>query len=389
MELEKYIDKNIDKIVAWRRQLHSFPELAFKEIETSNFVAEKLESFGIKTYRGLGKTGIVGVLKNGTEQNNIGLRADMDALPILEKNNFAHKSKNSGCMHACGHDGHTAMLLGTADFLSKSKAFDGTVYFIFQPAEEGEAGARAMIDDGLFSKFNIDSIFAIHNWPHLKSGIIKTRKGPIMAGFDTFELTVNGSGGHAALPHLSNDTITTSASIILNWQTIVSRNIDPIDSVVLSVTKIIGGNTWAVMPKTVTFSGTVRTFSRNNQQYVKKRMIEVANGIAASNNCTIDLKYEERYPPTVNSKKESEMVIEVATKINGSDIGKEECQPVTGSEDFGFMLKKKKGCYALIGNGDTTGGCMLHSPTYDFNDTIIPQGISYWVNLVQHKLGLR
>ena len=389
MELEKYLEKNIDKIVEWRQQLHSFPELAFKEIETSNFVAKKLKSFGITIYRGLGRTGIVGVLKNGAEQNNIGLRADMDALPILEKNNFAYKSKNSGCMHACGHDGHTAMLLGAAEFLSKSKAFDGTVYFIFQPAEEGEAGARAMIDDGLFTKFNIDSIFAIHNWPHLKSGIIKTRKGPIMAGFDTFELTVNGSGGHAALPHLSSDTITTSASIILNWQTIVSRNIDPIDSVVLSVTKISGGNTWAVMPKTVTFGGTVRTFSRNNQQNLKKRMLEVASAIAASNHCTIDLKYEERYPPTINSKKESEMAIEVAAKINGSGVGKEECKPVTGSEDFGFMLEKKKGCYALLGNGDTTGGCMLHSPTYDFNDTIIPQGISYWVNLVQHKLGLR
>ena len=247
-------------------------ELAFKEIETSNFVAKKLKSFGITIYRGLGRTGIVGVLKNGAEQNNIGLRADMDALPILEKNNFAYKSKNSGCMHACGHDGHTAMLLGAAEFLSKSKAFDGTVYFIFQPAEEGEAGARAMIDDGLFTKFNIDNIFAIHNWPNLKSGIIKTRKGPIMAGFDTFELTVSGSGGHAALPHLSSDTITTSASIILNWQTIVSRNIDPIDSVVLSVTKISGGNTWAVMPKTVTFGGTVRTFSRNNQQNLKKNV---------------------------------------------------------------------------------------------------------------------
>lgn len=389
MELEKYLEKNIDKIVEWRQQLHSFPELAFKEIETSNFVAKKLKSFGITIYRGLGRTGIVGVLKNGAEQNNIGLRADMDALPILEKNNFAYKSKNSGCMHACGHDGHTAMLLGAAEFLSKSKAFDGTVYFIFQPAEEGEAGARAMIDDGLFTKFNIDSIFAIHNWPNLKSGIIKTRKGPIMAGFDTFELTVNGSGGHAALPHLSSDTITTSASIILNWQTIVSRNIDPIDSVVLSVTKISGGNTWAVMPKTVTFGGTVRTFSRNNQQNLKKRMLEVASAIAASNHCTIDLKYEERYPPTINSKKESEMAIEVAAKINGSGVGKEECKPVTGSEDFGFMLEKKKGCYALLGNGDTTGGCMLHSPTYDFNDTIIPQGISYWVNLVQHKLGLR
>lgn len=389
MELEKYLEKNIDKIVEWRQQLHSFPELAFKEIETSNFVAKKLKSFGITIYRGLGRTGIVGVLKNGAEQNNIGLRADMDALPILEKNNFAYKSKNSGCMHACGHDGHTAMLLGAAEFLSKSKAFDGTVYFIFQPAEEGEAGARAMIDDGLFTKFNIDSIFAIHNWPNLKSGIIKTRKGPIMAGFDTFELTVSGSGGHAALPHLSSDTITTSASIILNWQTIVSRNIDPIDSVVLSVTKISGGNTWAVMPKTVTFGGTVRTFSRNNQQNLKKRMLEVASAIAASNHCTIDLKYEERYPPTINSKKESEMAIEVAAKINGSGVGKEECKPVTGSEDFGFMLEKKKGCYALLGNGDTTGGCMLHSPTYDFNDTIIPQGISYWVNLVQHKLGLR
>lgn len=389
MELEKYLEKNIDKIVEWRQQLHSFPELAFKEIETSNFVAKKLKSFGITIHRGLGRTGIVGVLKNGAEQNNIGLRADMDALPILEKNNFAYKSKNSGCMHACGHDGHTAMLLGAAEFLSKSKAFDGTVYFIFQPAEEGEAGARAMIDDGLFTKFNIDSIFAIHNWPNLKSGIIKTRKGPIMAGFDTFELTVSGSGGHAALPHLSSDTITTSASIILNWQTIVSRNIDPIDSVVLSVTKISGGNTWAVMPKTVTFGGTVRTFSRNNQQNLKKRMLEVASAIAASNHCTIDLKYEERYPPTINSKKESEMAIEVAAKINGSDVGKEECEPVTGSEDFGFMLEKKKGCYALLGNGDTTGGCMLHSPTYDFNDTIIPQGISYWVNLVQHKLGLR
>ena len=271
----------------------------------------------------------------------------------------------------------------------KSKAFNGTVFFIFQPAEEGEAGAKAMIDDGLFTKFNIDSIFAIHNWPHLKSGILKTRKGPIMAGFDTFELTINGNGGHAALPHLSNDTITTSASIILNWQTIVSRNIDPIDSVVLSVTKIIGGNTWAVMPKTVSFGGTVRTFSKNNQQYVKSRMLDIANAIAASNNCTIDLKYEERYPPTINSEKESEMVKQIATRINGSDAGQEDCEPVTGSEDFGFMLEEKKGCYALIGNGDTTGGCMLHSPTYDFNDTIIPQGISYWVNLVQHKLSLK
>ena len=386
MPLDKYIEKNIDRITSWRRKIHSRPELAFNEIETSEFVAAKLSEFGIEIHRGIGKTGVVGVLQKGTSKKNIGLRADMDALPIKEQNNFAHRSQNEGCMHACGHDGHTAMLLGAAEYLSKTGNFNGTIYFIFQPAEEGEAGAKAMIEDGLFSKFNIDCVFAIHNWPHLDPGVIRTRSGPIMAGFDTFSMNVIGDGGHAALPHLSSDTVTTTASIILNWQTIVSRNIDPIESVVLSVTQIKGGNTWAVIPKTTSIGGTVRTFSRKNQIYVKRRMEEIARAIAVSNGCNIDFNYEEKYPPTVNSKLETELVLQVADHINSPKTHREEYPPVTGSEDFGFMLEEKKGCYALIGNGDTTGGCMLHSPTYDFNDMIIPQGITYWVNLVNRKL---
>ncbi len=372
--------------MGWRKQLHSIPELAYKENETSNFIAEKLESFGIPIVRGLGKTGLVGTIRSGNSDRSIGLRADMDALPINELNTFAHKSKHTGVMHACGHDGHSATLLAAAEYLSKNRNFDGIVHFIFQPAEEGEAGAKAMIDDGLFEDFPMESVYAIHNWPGLPIGEIAMRSGPIMAAMDVFEIKIIGKGGHAALPHLVIDPIPVGSQVVLALQNIVSRNLSPTDTAVVSVTQFHAGDAWAVVPKEIVLKGTVRSFTPNVQKLIEQRMKEITSGICTASNCDFNWWYEKRFPPTVNSSAETELAAKAARSVCGNESVNANVEMVTGSEDFGYMLQEKPGCYAFLGNGPGEGGCMLHSAHYDFNDEIIPVGASYFVQLVAEEL---
>ena len=386
MTVIKEITENNSKYMGWRKQLHSIPELAYKENETSNFIAEKLESFGIPIVRGLGKTGLVGTIRSGNSDRSIGLRADMDALPINELNTFAHKSKHTGVMHACGHDGHSATLLAAAEYLSKNRNFDGIVHFIFQPAEEGEAGAKAMIDDGLFEDFPMESVYAIHNWPGLPIGEIAMRSGPIMAAMDVFEIKIIGKGGHAALPHLVIDPIPVGSQVVLALQNIVSRNLSPTDTAVVSVTQFHAGDAWAVVPKEIVLKGTVRSFTPNVQKLIEQRMQEITSGICTANNCDFKWWYEKRFPPTVNSSAETELAAKAARSVCGNESVNADVEMVTGSEDFGYMLQEKPGCYAFLGNGPGEGGCMLHSAHYDFNDEIIPVGASYFVQLVTEEL---
>lgn len=374
---------------AWRQDIHAHPELAYDEHRTAALVADKLESFGIPVVRGLGRTGVVGTIKAGTSDRSIGLRADMDALPLQEANDFAHRSTHDGVMHACGHDGHTAMLLAAAEYLANNRNFDGIVHFIFQPAEEGEAGAKAMMDDGLFRDFPMEAVYAIHNWPGLPVGKMAMRKGPAMAAFDIFEATIIGQGGHAALPHLVRDPLQAGVEIVQAWQTIVSRNVKPIDPAVLSVTKFHAGDAWAVVPETAVLGGTVRSFQPEVRELIETRMEEIASGICAAHGCRLEWRYEHRFPPTINSDAETDIAAAAAVSVCGAEHVNANVEMVTGSEDFGYMLLEKPGCYAFIGNGPGDGGCLLHSPRFDFNDEIIPLGASYWVELVSQVLAPR
>jgi len=383
--IKKIVDSSKDH-ATWRQTIHAHPELAYQEHATAQFVADKLESFGIAIVRGLGKTGVVGTIKAGSSDRSIGLRADMDALSLTEMNTFSHRSKNTGVMHACGHDGHTTMLLAAAQHLAAHRDFDGIVHFIFQPAEEGEAGAKAMMDDGLFTDFPMEAVYGIHNWPGLPVGEMAMRKGPIMAAMDVFEIKVIGKGGHAALPHLVVDPIQAGTQIVQAWQTIVSRNVKPTDPAVLSVTQFHGGDAWAVVPEEIIIRGTVRTFSTDTKKLIKSRMEKIAIGICEAHDCEVEWWYDERFPPTVNSDEETDVAAKAAISICGTENVNTNVEMVTGSEDFGYMLEEKPGCYAFIGNGPGDGGCLLHSPHFDFNDEIIPIGASYWVELVSQVL---
>ncbi len=383
----------VDKIIArkdvhaaWRREIHAHPELAYQEHRTADFVAAKLESFGIPIVRGLGKTGLVGTIKAGNSDRSIGLRADMDALPLAEMNAFAHRSQQPGVMHACGHDGHTAMLLAAAEHLAATRAFDGIVHFIFQPAEEGEAGAKAMMDDGLFENFPMEAVYGLHNWPGLDVGKMAMRTGAAMAAMDIFEVKIHGQGGHAALPHLAIDPVVVAAQLVTAWQTVVSRNVKAIDPAVLTVTQFHAGDAWNVIPETVVLRGTVRCFSQSVRATIESRMRQLAEGLCAAHGCRLEWWYEKRFPPTVNSAQETDTAARAAQAVLGHAQVNTEVEPVTGSEDFGYMLEAKPGCYAFIGNGPGSGGCLLHSPTFDFNDDIIPIGASYWVQLVEQVL---
>ena len=383
----------VDKITArkavhasWRREIHAHPELAYQEHRTADFVAAKLESFGIAIVRGLGKTGVVGTIKAGNSDRSIGLRADMDALPLAEMNEFAHRSQHPGVMHACGHDGHTAMLLAAAEHLAATRDFDGIVHFIFQPAEEGEAGAKAMMDDGLFEDFPMEAVYGLHNWPGLAVGKMAMRAGAAMAAMDIFEVKVHGQGGHAALPHLAIDPIVVAAQLVSAWQTVVARNVKAIDPAVLTVTQFHAGEAWNVIPETVVLRGTVRCFSQSVRATIESRMRQLAEGLCAAHGCRLEWWYEKRFPPTVNSPEETQTAARAAQAVVGHEEVNTEVEPVTGSEDFGYMLEAKPGCYAFIGNGPGSGGCLLHSPTFDFNDDIIPIGASYWVRLVEQVL---
>ena len=372
----------------WRHDLHAHPETAFEELRTAAMVAQRLESFGLKVHRGLGRTGVVGTLSAGSAKRAIGLRADMDALHISEQNNFSHRSQHEGKMHACGHDGHTAMLLGAAKYLSETGNFDGTVHFIFQPAEENEGGGREMVEQGLFEKFPCESVYGMHNWPGMPAGRFGFRAGPTMASFDIFEIELTGRGSHAALPHTGIDPIVAAAALVQALQTISSRNVDPIESAVVSVTQVHAGDTWNVIPDAAVVRGTTRAFRPEVQDLIEHRLRQICAGIAATFGTEAKVRYERRYPPLINAAAETEVCASVLRATVGSE-NVVNVPPVMGSEDFAFMLQAKAGCYVFIGNGPGEGGCMLHNPHYDFNDQILPLGASYWTNLVQHVLAAR
>lgn len=375
-----------EEIAAWRRDLHAHPETAFEERRTSDFVAGKLAEWGIEVHRGLAETGVVGVLPGRSDNGRrIGLRADMDALHIHEQNDFAHRSLNDGRMHACGHDGHSAMLLGAAKYLTETRNFDGTVYLIFQPAEENEGGGRVMVEQGLFEKFPAEAVFGLHNKPGLAVGEIALRSGPAMAAFDIFEVTVTGQGAHAAMPHQGIDPVVAASQIVTALQTIVSRRSDPLDTVVVSVTQFHAGDTWNVIPHEAVLRGTVRTFKTELSERAEADIQRIATGIAEAHGATVEMRYERRYPALVNTEGESALAAQVAGEVVGTARVAPDAEPVMGSEDFAFMLQEKPGCYIWLGNGEAggPGGCQLHNPLYDFNDEAAVIGASYWARLVE------
>ncbi|MFT5580603.1 MAG: amidohydrolase [Paraglaciecola psychrophila] len=375
-----------DEMTAWRRDIHAHPELAFDEHRTAKFVAEKLREFGLEVHEGLAGTGVVGTLQRGGGNRAIGLRADLDALPIVEANDFSHKSTNPGVMHACGHDGHTCMLLGAAKYLAGEPNFEGKVHFIFQPAEENEGGGRVMIEDGLFELFPVDAVYGMHNIPGIEVGNFAIRPGPMMAAFDIFKVTVNGRGSHAAMPHHSIDPIIIGAKIVEAYQTIVSRMVDPQEPAVVSVTQFHGGDAYNVIADTVEISGCTRCFSTSMQDFFEQQLQTIAEGIASAYGATVSFHYERRYPPTVNSVVETDAAAQAAIKVVGEENVNLNPTPAMGSEDFAYMLLEKPGAYIWIGNGRGEGSCMVHNAGYDFNDEILPIGASYWARLVESQL---
>jgi hippurate hydrolase len=376
-------------IVAIRRDIHAHPELAFNETRTADIVARELTAYGLEVHRGLAETGVVGILRKGNGTASIGLRADMDALPLMEKNEFPHRSRHEGQMHACGHDGHTTTLLGAARYMAENKDsldFDGTVYFIFQPAEESEGGAAVMIEDGLFEKFPMDAVFGLHNWPGIPVGEIAVVPGPVMAGTCAFEIAVHGHGCHAAMPHQGVDTLVAASQLVLALQTIVARNLHPCESAVVSVTQIHGGEAWNIIPDDAVLRGTIRTFKPEVQALIERAVERLCSGIASAFGAQITVKFDHRYPPTVNSVAETELCRRVAGALFGESKVRKDELPSMGAEDFAYMLREKPGCYVWLGNGPGTGGCTLHNPHYDFNDDILPLGVSYWVKLAETAL---
>ncbi len=379
-----------EEIKGWRRDLHAHPETAFEEVRTADFVAEKLAEFGLEVHRGLATTGVVGVLQgeSNTSSRAIGLRADMDALHIQELNDFAHRSRHDGRMHACGHDGHTAMLLGAAKYLAETRNFDGRVAFIFQPAEENEGGGRVMVQEGLFERFPVEAVYGLHNMPGMPVGTISLRSGPAMAAFDIFEIVITGKGTHAAMPQLGIDPVVTGAQLVTALQTIASRRTEPLDSVVVSVTQFHAGETWNVIPETAVIRGTVRSFKKATQARIEADIERMARAVCESQGATMTLRYERRYPALVNSEAETGIAATVAARVVGADKVVNGAEPLMGSEDFAFMLEEKPGCYVWLGNGEEggPGGCAVHNPHYDFNDEIAVIGASYWARLVESTL---
>ncbi len=378
--------ETIAELTAWRHDIHQHPELAFEETRTSDFVAKKLEEFGLEVHRGLAKTGVVGTLRAGTSNRAIALRADLDALPLQEENNVEHKSRIDGKMHACGHDGHTIMLLGAARELAQRPNFDGVVHFIFQPAEENFGGGGVMIKEGLFDLFPVEAVYGMHNMPMLPAGTFAMRDGPIMAACDRFKLVVTGVGGHAAAPHLGKDTVVIAAQIVTALQSIISRNVDPLDAAVLSTTIFNAGHAVNIIPEEVTLGGGVRTFRPEVQEMVERRMEEIISGICSAFGATYKFEYERGYPATVNTTRGVEAAAAAAGTVAGADNVITDTPPVMGSEDFSFMLQKKPGAYVFIGGGTGEGSCMIHNPRYDFNDDILEPGVRYWVSLAEQQL---
>ena len=376
-----------------RRDIHAHPELAFHENRTSGIVAEKLALWGIEVHRGLAKTGVVGVVKGkkAASGKSIGLRADMDCLPIHESNNFDYRSKNEGRMHACGHDGHTTMLLGAARYLAETRNFDGTAYLIFQPAEEGGGGGEVMVREGLFERFPADEVYALHNWPIMPPGKIAVRAGPMMAATDEVQINVLGRGGHAAVPQLVIDPVVAAAHIISALQTVASRNVDPLDAVVVSVCSMQTSQLGAfnVVPEAVKLIGTVRSFKPETRDLAEKRVREIATKVADALGATADVQYNRGYPATVNSPREAAFAARVGEQVFGPGNVITDADPTMGGEDFSYMLQARPGAYVWLGQGGGPGGCFLHNPNFDFNDEVIPLGAGYLAALVEESLPLK
>ncbi|GKS92781.1 MULTISPECIES: M20 aminoacylase family protein [unclassified Acidovorax] len=393
MKLIDSIVTEAASIASVRRDIHAHPELCFEEVRTADVVAGKLTEWGIPIHRGLGKTGVVGIVHGrdgGASGRAIGLRADIDALPITEFNTFAHASTHPGKMHACGHDGHTAMLLAAAQHFAKHRDFDGTVYLIFQPAEEGGGGARVMIEDGLFEQFPMQAVFGMHNWPGMKAGQFAVSPGPVMASSNEFKIVIRGKGSHAAMPHMGTDPVPIACLMVQAFQNIISRNKKPVDAGVISVTMIHTGEATNVVPDSCELQGTVRTFSVEVLDMIERRMKQVAEHTCAAHEATCEFEFVRNYPPTINSPAEADFARQVMAGIVGeANVVRQE--PTMGAEDFAFMLQAKPGAYCFIANGDGDhramghggGPCTLHNPSYDFNDDLIPLGATYWVQLAQ------
>ena len=392
--------KLIDDIVAFqdafreiRRDIHAHPELGYQENRTAEVVAGHLRDYGLEVHTGIGVTGVVGTLRAGTGSGSVGLRADLDALPMQEENGFAHRSRHDGRMHACGHDGHTTMLLAAARHMASTRAFDGTVHFIFQPAEEGGAGGKAMIDDGLFERFPCQAVFGMHNWPGLEVGHFAVCPGPMLASASEFEITITGRGTHAALPHNGIDPVLVASHLVQALQSIITRDRRPIDGAVLSVTQIHAGDAFNVIPETARLNGTVRTFTNEVLDLIESRMHALVAQLPPAFGATASLRFERNYPPLVNHAAETDFCREVMSGLVGEQ-SVHVFEPTMGSEDFAYMLQARPGCYVMIGNGDGThraphhgaGPCMLHNPNYDFNDDLLPIGASYWVQLATRWL---
>ena len=386
MHLVKQIEDMELQLSEWRQNLHAHPELGFEEHRTSDFVASKLEEFGVEVHREIGKTGVVGVLRQGNETRSIGLRADMDALPISETNEFSHKSKNPGKMHACGHDGHTVMLLAAAKYLAESRSFSGQVNFIFQPAEEGLGGAKAMIDDGLFDKFPCDRVYAMHNGPGIAVGKFASVPGIRTAAGAFFDIKVIGKGGHGAFPQFAIDPITIAAEIIGAIQTIISRTTSPNDSAVLSITKVHAGDAYNVIPESAMLSGTVRTFAIDKMQEIERQMISISEGISKAHGGTALVEFNTLFLPVLNEEEATDLATEVCRDMVGQDNVTTTGSAGTGSEDFSFMSNEVPGCYVIIGNGEDSNA--LHNPNFDFNDEALVYGGSFFARVIEKELAL-
>lgn len=379
----------VPKITAIRRDIHAHPELAFQEHRTSDIVAAHLRKIGVEVTRGLAGTGVVGKLTVGRNSRAIGLRADMDALPITELNTFDHRSQTAGCMHACGHDGHIAMLLGAAELLAASAHnhnFDGTVYLIFQPAEEHEGGGLRMVEEGLFDRFPMQTVFGLHNWPGLPAGQMSVMAGPVMAGADRFAITLTGQGGHAAMPHQAKDVVVAGAALVQALQTLVSRSTEPLEPAVLSVTRFHAGHADNVLADEALLGGTVRTFGSAQQSVMMQGMERICAGIGQTYDVDVDLVFERGYPPTINSSAEADLCRAAASRVMGAENVRGDLKPSMGAEDFAYLLRERPGCYVWLGSGAATPGAMLHGSRFDFNDDIINLGIRYWVALVEQAL---
>jgi hippurate hydrolase len=375
-----------DELTRWRHDIHAHPELGFEEQRTSAFVAEQLARFGCEVHRGVGRTGIVGVLRQGNGPKSIGLRADMDALPIRETNRFDYRSQNDGRMHACGHDGHTTMLLGAARYLAETRGFDGTANFIFQPAEEGLGGAKAMVEDGLFERFPSDVIFGMHNRPGLAVGKFAIRQGPMMAGGAYFDIAIEGRGAHGARPESGVDPVLVASHITTALQSIVARNVKPIDTAVLSVTQIHAGAAYNVIPASAVLRGTARAFSHETLSLIERRMRRIAQGVAVGMGASAAFDFRVIFPPLVNHADETQFIADCATEIVGAENVDRAGHLTMASEDFAYMLEHRPGAYIQIGNGDGEGGCEVHNPGYDFNDAALTLGASLFARLVEKHL---